>query len=276
MAEEKKSLQDQVVELYSTKVRAKHPDLLTAWPLVSGFNDKFGTYKDWLVLILVHTGTSSVRMSSGFGEVTAAIVGVEEITQENKGLVRARIERHFKVDSHDAVVLMKKQPDGTWDISDELEIAIQKHEFSMGTVPMRIFLSHKGADKPLVREFKSTLELLGFSPWLDEDAMSAGSELERSILQGFSDSCAAIFFVTPNYKDENFLATEVDYAIQEKRKKGDKFSIITLVFQDGDQTGAVPNLLHRYVWKQPATQLEALREILKALPVQTGDVYWKK
>jgi len=146
----------------------------------------------------------------------------------------------------------------------------------MGIVPMRIFLSHKGADKPLVREFKTTLELLGFSPWLDEDAMSAGSELERSILQGFADSCAAIFFVTPSYKDENFLATEVDYAIQEKRKKGDRFSIITLVFHEGDQKGTVPELLHRYVWKQPANNLEALREILKALPIQSGDVYWKK
>jgi len=55
-----------------------------------------------------------------------------------------------------------------------------------------------------------------------------------------------------------------------------KFSIITLVFQDGDQKGTVPSLLHRYVWKQPTSQLEALQEILKALPTQTGDAVLKK
>jgi len=48
------------------------------------------------------------------------------------------------------------------------------------------------------------------------------------------------------------------------------------VFHEGDQKGTVPELLHRYVWKQPANNLEALREILKALPIQSGDVYWKK
>jgi hypothetical protein len=48
--------------------------------------------------------------------------------------------------------------------------------------------------------------------------MSAGDDLERSLLKGMNDSCAAVFFITPNYIDDNFLATEVDYAIAEKRK----------------------------------------------------------
>ena len=67
----------------------------------------------------------------------------------------------------------------------------------------------------LVRAFKDTLQLLGFDPWLDEDAMVAGTKLERGIPTGFERSCAAVFFVTPNFSDENYLATEVDYAIQE-------------------------------------------------------------
>lgn len=275
MSDDKKSLQDQVMEAYRVKVEEKHRDLISAWPIISGYNTKIGTYRNWAIVIYEHTGASSFKVNSGFGEITPAITGVEEITHANKNAVRSRIERHFKVDSHGAAILLERQSDGNWGISNELDIMLQKHEFAMGVVPMRVFLSHKGADKPLVREFKAALEMLGFSPWLDEDAMSAGAELERSILQGFSDSCAAIFFVTPNYKDENYLATEVDYAIREKRKKGDKFSIITLVFDDGDQKGNVPELLHRYVWKQPASQLEALREVLKALPIQTGDVSWK-
>ena len=40
----------------------------------------------------------------------------------------------------------------------------------------RVFLSHRGKDKELVRKFKRILELLGFDPWLDEDAMPAGTK----------------------------------------------------------------------------------------------------
>ncbi|RKG99218.1 toll/interleukin-1 receptor domain-containing protein [Corallococcus carmarthensis] len=140
---------------------------------------------------------------------------------------------------------------------------------------MKIFLSHKGIDKAMVREYKQTLMQLGFAPWLDEDAMPAGTVLERGILKGFEESCAAVFFVTPNFVDENYLATEVEYAIQQKRKKGERFAIITLVFSEGNRKGAVPALLHNYVYKEPAGHLDGLRAILSGLPVQTGEVRWK-
>ena len=266
-----KTVVDHIVESYEPVVKGKHVDLVSAWPVLSGYNAKIGEYKNWVIVILVHTGSSGIRMISHFGEITRAIAGVEEIAAANKASVRSRIEKHFGVRASDAVVFV--DPNGN--ICDELNIMLQKHEFAMGVVPMKIFLSHKGADKPIIREFKKTLELLGFDPWLDEDAMSAGVELERALLKGFADSCAAVFFVTPNYKDEHYLASEVDYAIQEKRKKGERFAIVTLVLKNGEDKGVVPELLHRYVWKEPANELEALREVLKAIPVQTGDVYWK-
>ena len=90
---------------------------------------------------------------------------------------------------------------------------------------MKIFLSHKGTDKPRVREYKKTLEALGFDPWLDEDALTAGAGLERGILKGMKESCAAVFFVTSNFVDESFLGSELDYAISEKRAKGDLFAM---------------------------------------------------
>lgn len=140
----------------------------------------------------------------------------------------------------------------------------------------RIFLSHKGVDKPLVRRIYAALSQLGFEPWLDEADMTAGAELERALLQGMKDSCAAVFFVTPNYIDDDYLAAEVDYAIAQKRDKKDDFSIVTLVLQKKDAKGVVPDLLHRYVWKEPSSELEILTEILKALPVCVGTVRWRK
>ena len=140
----------------------------------------------------------------------------------------------------------------------------------------RVFLSHKGVDKELVIDFKETLEILGYDPWLDEDAMPAGTPVERALLQGMKDSCGVVFFITSSFKDEGFLETEVNYAIQEKRKKSDKFAIVTLQFADADgNTGEIPELLEPYVWKEPKTRLEALREIVRALPVVPVGVDWR-
>lgn len=140
----------------------------------------------------------------------------------------------------------------------------------------KVFLSHKGIDKTDVTDYKQTLSLLGYDPWIDEDAMPAGTPLERALLQGMNESCGVVFFITPSFKDEGYLETEVNYAIQEKRKKGDKFAIIALQFVDGDgNVGKIPELLKTYVWKKPATSLQALREIIRALPIVCASTDWR-
>tara|TARA_A100001391_G_scaffold180042_3_gene145312 strand:+ start:482 stop:1603 length:1122 start_codon:yes stop_codon:yes gene_type:complete len=140
----------------------------------------------------------------------------------------------------------------------------------------KIFLSHKGVDKQEIRDYKSTLQSLGYDPWLDEDAMPAGTSLERGLLKGMSDSCGVVFFITPSFRDEGYLETEIDYAIREKRKKGDNFAIIAIQFvADDGSVGEIPDLLKQFVWKTPKSELDALREIVRALPVVAGSVDWR-
>ncbi len=156
-----------------------------------------------------------------------------------------------------------------------LEFRVYREEFVVDR-NRKIFLSHKTCDKPVIRKYFEVLKTLGFDPWLDEKDMVAGTLLQRGILDGFEQSCAAVFFITPSYLDESFLAIEVDYAIEEKRKKGDRFSIITMVFSDKkQQKGKVPSLLKRFVWKEPQTQLEALDEIVRALPLVPSEPGWR-
>ncbi len=69
----------------------------------------------------------------------------------------------------------------------------------------KVFLSHKGVDKQMVINFKQTLAALGYDPWIDEDAMPAGTTLERGLLKGMQDSCGVVFFITLSFKDEGFL-----------------------------------------------------------------------
>ena len=140
----------------------------------------------------------------------------------------------------------------------------------------KIFLSHKGFDKDTVIDFRETLEELGYEPWLDDDAMPAGTLKERGLLQGMQASCAVVFFVTTSFKDEGYLATEIDYAIEEKRRKGDRFAIIALRLNgSGNDAAPMPELLDRYIWKTPKTPLEALRDIVKALPIAPRNVEWR-
>lgn len=92
-----------------------------------------------------------------------------------------------------------------------------------------------------------SLKELGFAPWLDEPDIAAGANLERELIRGFDESCAVVFFfMTEHFTDEKYLDTEIDYAIQQKRKKGKKFAIITLRHPDADD---VPSLLTPYIYK---------------------------
>lgn len=257
---------------YSKIIKNKYPEHYASWPIVSGYNLMNGQYGDYIICIFKHTGNSAM-VASSVVTFSIANIGVPTITLSNIDSVRDKVFSSFHLSPMDSVVILSM--DGS-NLQSELQKLLETHEFVMGVKKRRIFLSHKGADKPLIRQYKKTLDVLGFDVWLDEDAMPAGTVLHRGILQGFKDSCAAIFFITPNYKDEGFLESEVNYAITEKMSKGDKFSIITLVFSDDKgNIGEVPELLKTYVWKQPSNDLEAIQEIVKALPVKLGDVRYR-
>lgn len=266
-----KTASEIINEEYSKIIKAKYPILADRWPILAGYNIINGEFKDYIIIIFKDTGIKNV-MASSVAEFNSVTLGITDINDGNIEALKLKLIKDYGLMPRDSVVILKK------DVSNlglELYILLQKHELVMGVVGMKVFLSHKGIDKKKVRDFKNTLELIGFEPWLDEDAMNAGVQLERGIMQGFKDSCAAVFFVTPNFVDEDYLSSEVDYAIAEKRKKKEKFSIITLVFEDNNVKGTVPELLKPYVWKEPKTDLEAVREIIKALPLQIGNITYK-
>lgn len=137
---------------------------------------------------------------------------------------------------------------------------------------IKIFLSHKSVDKPLVYRHYHALKQVGFDPWLDEPNMAAGANLERELFRGFQESCAAVFFITENFKDEKYLASEVEYAVMQKRAKGSKFAIITLRYSNA---APVPGLLTPYIYKDVENDLQGFNELLRALPLELGPARWK-
>lgn len=272
MTEKKISFDDFVLDRYKEFVSKKYQNSQGHWPVISGHNVKIGQHLDYVIVFFQHTANPVMKTSSGIGNIPASLIGAETINNSNINQVRERLEKYFQATPNDAIFILKQDMSN---LSSEMQAVMQKHEYALGLTPMKVFLSHKGIDKPKIREYKDIFVSLGFDPWLDEDAMSAGVELERGLLQGFKESCAAVFFITPDYLDEQYLATEINYAIAEKRSKGNKFSLITLVMEKDGKKGNVPELLKPYVWKEPRTDLEALNEIFKALPIKVGSVYWK-
>ncbi len=127
----------------------------------------------------------------------------------------------------------------------------------------------------MVREYKKTLEIFGYSTWLDDDNMSAGAELISDISDGFQRSCAAVFFITQNFKETSFLTMEIDYALKEKSYKNEKFSIITLLLGDDKDALIIPAKLKKFVCKNPKNDLEGFCNIIEALPMQNPNPIWK-
>lgn len=131
----------------------------------------------------------------------------------------------------------------------------------------RIFLSHKGINKDIVRQYRDVLSAAGLHPWMDESDLPAGNALVRALSEGMADSCAAVFFVTPEYQDTGYLRSEIDDALAQKVARGDGFALITLAIADErGKRGKVPEPLTKYIWKEPKTHLEGVRFILDALP----------
>jgi hypothetical protein len=141
----------------------------------------------------------------------------------------------------------------------------------------RIFLSHKSANKEMVKRFRDVLEELGFQPWLDEDDGRAGDNPHRLFLDGMKASCAAVFFITPEFRDERYLKQEIELALHYATERGDRFRIIALrMLGANGERGTVPDVLQtRYIFAEPDFELEALNAILRALPIHVGPVTWR-
>lgn len=270
-----KNLKDIAFFAYKIYVESYFPDLVEYWPVIAGTHYKIGNFDKYYVVVLIDQGPTSFIQTLGIGNIKLNLNGID---RTNPNMIRKELFSLLNLKKRDAIFLFDNTNNySNWDadLERDLKENFLQHKMVMNMEPMKIFLSHKSINKDKVRNFKTILELLGFSPWLDEEAMSAGANLERSLHSGMVDSCAAIFFITPDYKDEKYLATEIDYAISRKRQD-EKFSIITLVFSDENgEKGVVPNLLQPYVWKEPANDLLALAEILKALPLEVGDIRFK-
>ena len=139
----------------------------------------------------------------------------------------------------------------------------------------RIFLSHKGVNKPLVEKIDAALCNLNLRPWLDKHDLPVGEPLVRGVDDAFSNCCAAVFFVSSDFVDAGVIGQEIDLALHENALRPEGFKVIPLVLrQHGGLDAHVPTPLKKLKW-ETVDDIDILPTILKALPasVQTTIKY---
>ena len=130
----------------------------------------------------------------------------------------------------------------------------------------RIFLSHKGANKPLIDKVDQALRLLGLKTWFDRDDLAAGDPLVRRVDNAFVECSAAVFFLSGQFTDAGVIQREIDRAIHEQATRVDGFRVIPIVLaQHGGSDDRVPNPLKTLVWKT-VDDIDIVPTILRALP----------
>ena len=130
----------------------------------------------------------------------------------------------------------------------------------------RIFLSHKGINKPLVEKIDRALRMLNVKTWFDRDDLAAGDTLVRGVDTAVSSCSAAVFFISSDYVDAGVIQKEIDRAIHEAAMRKDSFRIIPLVLaQHGGKDANVPAPLQTLVWKT-VDDVDIVPSILRALP----------
>lgn len=130
----------------------------------------------------------------------------------------------------------------------------------------RIFLSHKGVNKPLVDKIDTGLRLLNLKTWFDRDDLAAGDALVRGVDNAFANCAAAVFFISGEYLDAGVIGKEIDRAIHEAAIRPEGFRIIPLVLRQHEGSDdRVPAPLKTLVWKT-VDDVEVLPTILRSLP----------
>jgi hypothetical protein len=156
---------------------------------------------------------------------------------------------------------------------ERAELRRQQKELARVMQPQRIFLSHKSADKPFVEQVADALRELGFDPWFDQVNVVASDEVLRKLSAGIRESCATVFFVSERFLDDGYIRFEVSYA-REAFTHNPAYKLIPLALPG--PAPEIPELLRDLGTKYVKNELDAVRAILKALPIRVGTVRWKE
>lgn len=118
-----KHLDTKIFNKYREMVEKAYPLELDKWPVISGYNLRFGKYRGWNILFFEHTG-NPIPLKIPLEHLTAAVVGVDDIGSDTE-LARKKLTRFLRVTRKDMLLLVNARASN---IEQELRAAFEQHE----------------------------------------------------------------------------------------------------------------------------------------------------
>ena len=204
-------------------------------------------------------------LESGCIDISEAPIAKQlfQMTQFTDGFCAVGV---FPAHQYDDDSKIRKQS-ASISVAERMITWAQKRRYAMEN--SRIFLSHKGANKPLIEKVDQALRLLGLKTWFDRDDLAAGDALVRGVDNAFAQCSAAVFFLSGQFADAGVIQREIDRALHEQAMRTDGFKVIPIVLsQHGGSDERVPEPMKTLVWKT-VDDIDIVPTILKALPAAT-------
>jgi hypothetical protein len=118
-----KHLDAKVLKTYRQMVEKAYPDEIDNWPIINGYNLRFGKYRGWDILVFEHTG-NPIPLKIPLEHLTAAIVGVDDIGSDIEA-ARKKLTRYFHLSNKDMLIILNIRSSN---LEQELNIAFKRHE----------------------------------------------------------------------------------------------------------------------------------------------------
>lgn len=118
-----KHLDTKIFNKYREMVEKAYPSEIDNWPVISGYNLKFGKYRGWNIMSFEHTG-NPIPLRIPLEHLTASVVGVDDIGSDTE-LARKKLARQLRLSKKDMLILLNSRASN---IEQELRAAFKQHE----------------------------------------------------------------------------------------------------------------------------------------------------
>jgi len=136
-----KHLDANIINTYRQLVEKTHPTEIDIWPILNGYNLRFGAFRGWNIFIFENT-ENSIALKIPLERLTTAIVGIDDIGSDIE-LARKKLTRYYRLSNSDMLVILNMRASN---LEQELDIALKQHD---------ALLKKKAAADPK-REIKET------------------------------------------------------------------------------------------------------------------------
>ena len=100
----------------------------------------------------------------------------------------------------------------------------------------KIFISHTTADDAIVAEIREALEGQRLPVWVDSRGLSAGDDLNESILKKIEEARHFMVVLSPKVINSAWVDKEIKHALRVQKKRTDGYKVIPILLHENSAT----------------------------------------